>query len=647
MKYDPFQKQAMACIDKNHTVLVAAPTGAGKTVIAEYAIEKAFRAGKQAIYTAPIKALSNQKYRDFREKYGDDKVGILTGDVSLNAHAQIVVMTTEIYRNTLLEDTERIKNVSWVIFDEVHYIDDLERGTVWEESIMFSPENINFVCLSATVPNVDELAEWISEVHKKEVTVIKEANRPVPLKHYYQCQGMILKTNKRLMRDGFKGRQDWNTKRRGYGRYQRGPKLKPNRIARLISYVQDNEQLPCIYFVFGRQRAKMLAEETTGFQFLSESEHDYACDLFWELCQKYNMEESDARVLELFDLVRRGIAYHHAGMLPTLKEIVEQLFTAKALKLIFTTETFALGINMPARSVIFDELRKFHGTHFGNLRTRDYYQMAGRAGRRGMDECGYVYSRINPKRISYPEILGIINGQPEAVKSQFNATYATVLNLYRNYRNELLDIYPESFHHYQSSKKKRSSKLHQLSNKLELLKELDYIEGEELTDKGAFATALYGYELPLSEMHAEGLLDQLNEIELGVLLCGLIFEPRKNDSKPVYQKWVKKLEALTYSYIQTIHAHEDSYKIKPKSKSGYFHLSPSLEFWMKGGSFEDLLEDAPVDEGEIVRYFRMTVQLMRQIRTAPGITKNVKLTIDNALPKINRDIIDAEKQLRA
>src|SRR3989338_3677676 len=190
MKYDPFQLQAIAAIDAEKSVLVSAPTGAGKTAIAEYAIDKAFARNERVIYTAPIKALSNQKYRDFSVKY-PDQVGILTGDVSLNPRAPLIIMTTEIYRNQLFEDPERLKNTTWVIFDEVHYLDDVERGPVWEEALMFSPEHIRFVALSATAPNIEELAEWIRSILHHPIEVIIETRRPVPLVHLFQCQGNL------------------------------------------------------------------------------------------------------------------------------------------------------------------------------------------------------------------------------------------------------------------------------------------------------------------------------------------------------------------------------------------------------------------------------------------------------------------------
>ena len=205
---DPFQKQAIEWIEKEHSVLVSAPTGAGKTVIAEYALEKALSRNEAVIYTAPIKALSNQKYRDFRNRYGE-QVGILTGDVSINAEAPIVVMTTEIYRNSLFENLDRIRKVGWVIFDEVHYLDDPERGTVWEEALLFTPPEIRILALSATVPNVSQLADWIRSIHNRPIAVIEESNRPVPLDFLFQCQGRIFEDVERLRREGYFNRDNW------------------------------------------------------------------------------------------------------------------------------------------------------------------------------------------------------------------------------------------------------------------------------------------------------------------------------------------------------------------------------------------------------------------------------------------------------
>jgi superfamily II RNA helicase len=655
-EYDPFQKQAIDLIDKHHSLLVSAPTGAGKTLIAEYAIEQAMRLGENAIYTAPIKALSNQKYRDFREKYGD-KVGIVTGDVTINHDASLLIMTTEIYRNRLFENIEKLNSTSWIIFDEIHYLDDIERGTVWEESIMFSPPHVKFICLSATVPNIQELAAWMNEVHNRNIEVIIETHRPVPLLHEFQAQGRVVDSFQQLLKQGYCGMTDWgqmaaaprwqrHKKKRFHHRSSR-PVLqaKPNRVDALIKMIEEDRGLPCIYFTFGRKRTEFLAHEMAAFSLLTAAEEKEVTTLYNDLCSHYEISEEPS-VLYLAQLVKHGIAFHHAGMLPTVKEVIERLFTSKLLKLIFTTETFALGINMPAKTVVFDELRKFHGTHFGPLRTRDYYQMAGRAGRRGMDEQGVVISRINPRHTSFKEVEKIIKGDPEPVMSQFNATYATLLNLYAQYKDKLLDIYPLSFHCYQASKKGRKRALWSLTRKLDLLKFGGYIVPAGLTPKGEFAACMYGYELILAEMFTEESPEALSEHGLLIILAALVFEPRKGDNEPFYDKFTKQIIHSVEPFAATVRKLEKQFNVNPRTKPPFFHLAPAMRAWASGATFQELQEHTTADEGELVRYFRMTIQLLRIIRQAPTTSDSLKEKVHTAIRLINRDAVDAEKQLR-
>ena len=656
MKYDPFQLKAIEAIDQEKSVLVSAPTGSGKTAIAEYAIEKALARNERVIYTSPIKALSNQKYRDFSVRY-PDQVGLLTGDVTLNAHALILIMTTEIYRNQLFEDPERLKNTSWVIFDEVHYLDDLERGTVWEEAMMFSPEHIRFVALSATAPNVEELADWSRAVLGRQMEVIIESHRPVPLVHLFQCQGNIYGDMKILKKDGYldreywpsgrhEGRQNRHMHRKFSGRnYQQLLRARPNRTDDLVRHLVKEKKLPCLYFAFGRKRAEELAWEQEKFDFLAPEEKIAAEKLYDQLCEKFDLR-SESSAIDMRRLVQRGIAFHHAGMLPTLKEVIEQLFTSKLIKFIFTTETFALGINMPAKTVVFDELRKFYGTHFANLRTRDFFQMAGRAGRRGMDDCGYVYTRINPHQVPYPELMRVIYGQPEPIESQFNSCYATLLNLYAQFGSKLLDIYPRSLHFFQSNRKGRQKGAASIEKKLALLKELGHLNDQGLTMKGEFASWMYGYELLLSEMLEDGYLETLNETRLSVLLVALVFEPRKNQDCPKLPPNLDSLEKKSFNYLRKIHAKESIHKIYPATKLAHFHLATALEAWLGGCAFKDLGRHTDVDEGEIIRYFRMVIQLLRQLKQAPQVSDNLRHTANSALQKINRDLVDAERQLR-
>ncbi|MFH1753093.1 MAG: hypothetical protein ABH875_02825, partial [Candidatus Omnitrophota bacterium] len=308
-------------------------------------------------------------------------------------------------------------------------------------------------------------------------------------------------------------------------------------------------------------------------------------------------------------------------------------------------ETFALGINMPARTVVFDELRKFYGRFFANLRTRDFYQMAGRAGRRGIDEEGFVYSRINPRFISIDEIKRVIFGQPEKVKSRFNLSYAAILNLYQRYADKIYDIYPLSFHSFQEKERYRKRALDLLHSKVDLLKELRFIDGERLTDKGKFASKIYGYELLMAELYSNGVFNNLTEIELGILCLGLVFEPKKSSGKPILPKKARGVSRITETMIGGIHDAEREFGIKHLSKDCFYHLSACLEAWMKGESFDKIMSLTDADEGGIIRYFRMCVQILREILET-SVTHDLRAKTIHAIDLINRDIIDAEKQLR-
>lgn len=640
MQYDPFQQNAIDYINEGHSVIVSAPTGAGKTAIAEYVIRDSLSKNEGAIYTAPIKALSNQKFRDFQNKYAN-KIGILTGDVSINADAPILIMTTEIFRSKLLDEPASLNKYSWVIFDEIHYIDDFQRGTVWEESIIFLPRHMRILALSATIPNLDELASWIKSIHTSDLKIVKEDERPVPLHFFFQCQGKIIDNIHELKNIGYSRNLFYEYK----GRLIPKNVPKPNRLNALIEHIRNSNNLPCIYFSFGRRRCEMLAEELYSYDFLEEGERSRIIDLYKTLCKKFDLaSERTANILKPF--IQRGIAYHHAGMLPCLKEVIERLFTSRLLKVIFTTETFALGINMPARAVVFDELRKFYGSFYRNLKTRDFYQMAGRAGRRGMDKEGFVYSRINPHKIEFNELQRIIYGKPEKVLSQFNSSYATILHLYNQLNERLYDIYPSSFHYYQAGPVRKKEGLELLRSKVALLKDMGYIRKNMLTEKGKFASQLYGYELPLTEFYEEGLLDKISEVELAILSCALVFEPRKGEHLIRPLKKFTWLKETTQKITNRIRKYEMSFGIRPYSKEFHFHLAQTLELWIMKHSFDKIREHSEVDEGEIVRYFRMSIQILRELLSIPDISAAIQGKITNAISKINRDIIDAEKELR-
>jgi superfamily II RNA helicase len=460
---------------------------------------------------------------------------------------------------------------------------------------------------------------------------------------FYQCEGKFLDNLNRIKRAMPSGGEKKYNYRRGR-RFFKEHHLKPNRLDTMIKHLEDTNKLPCIYFAFSRRRCEYLAEELDAFDFLNTHEKAEILELWHRLCKRFDLEgESSAE--HLYPLIERGIAYHHAGMLPTLKEVVEQLFTSRLLKVIFTTETFALGINMPARAVIFDELRKFYGRFFSNLKTRDFYQMAGRAGRRGIDEEGFVYSRVNLNRITYDELKRIVNGEPEKVRSRFNASYATIINLYNLFGEKLYDIYPRSLHYFQEKKQSRKKAVDAMRAKVRILKNLGYIEDCQITAKGDFAAKLYGYEMSLAELYEQGVLEELSEIELGILAVAVVFEPRKGARMPRINRQVKSLRNVTEIALKRIHHIEERYGITPPSKEYRYHLSPVIEAWMKGAEFNLLLTMVDADEGELIRYFRMGVQILREILDTHA-SKALKDKVKNAIKLINRDIIDAENQLR-
>ena len=642
--YDPFQQRAIDAIDQGKSLFVAAPTGSGKTVLADYVIERSFERRERVIYTAPVKALSNQKFRDFTARHGD-QVGIMTGDVTINRTAPLIIMTTEIYRNTLLEDVERLSSYAWIIFDEIHYLDDPERGTVWEEALLFTPQHMRLLCLSATIPNVQELAQWIRTIHTSPVEVIEETHRPVPLAIHFQCQNMILKDAQELKQRGYQGRQDWRVQQRSrYGRIHRVP-LHANRIDALVQELQEEQQLPCIFFTFGRRRAEDLAGEISRLPLVTAEERLPLRQLFHALCERFQLTH-DRTAEALGQLIDRGIAYHHAGMLPTMKEVIERCFTSRLLKLIVTTETFALGINMPARSVILDALKKRSDSGFELLRRRQFLQMAGRAGRRGMDEAGFVYLRINPMHVSLAEVTHLLSGDPEPIQSRFNTTYATLLNLYRRHGPALLELFPKTLYYFQTSGERRHLGLELMQRKLDLLSSMGYLTATELTPKGEFASWVYGYELLLTELHARERLTSLDPLSLAMLIVAIVYEPKPRALPPKPHRLSKQLAKLCAEPLAHIHKEELRCRITPKTKSPSFQLSHAIEAWMSHAPFARLTKLCDVDEGEIVRYFRMSVQLLRQLSESPASDPRLRTMANKALTRINRDVIDAEAQLR-
>jgi len=414
---DNFQKHAANSIDDGNHVLVTAHTSAGKSTVAEYAIAKAGSLGKKVIYTSPIKTLSNQKYSDFCKTY--DSVGILTGDIKQNPDANLIIMTTEILRNMLFRANDLIDELYCVIFDEVHYINDRDRGHVWEETLIMLPAHIQIIMLSATINNPEKLADWIS-VKGKDVDLIGTKIRPVPLKHnvyYKENIVQIMDNSGKFNMDKYFEMETYYNKL-----YTSKKRIKPNTLMNeLVTFLRDRELFPCIFFSYSRNKCEQYADMIGENIFVTHEESSEICSVMDKYLKGvFKNYDRLSQTQHLRKLLVKGIGFHHSGLVHPLKEIQEILFSRGLIKILFATETFAVGVNMPTRTVIFTELSKYDGyiNDFRNLTTAEYLQMAGRAGRRGKDTEGsviYLPLKPPPKRDDMNKIL---TGNSVSIKSK-------------------------------------------------------------------------------------------------------------------------------------------------------------------------------------------------------------------------------------
>ncbi|KAE9409256.1 ATP-dependent RNA helicase [Gymnopus androsaceus JB14] len=477
---DVFQKHAVYHLEMGDSVFVAAHTSAGKTVVAEYAIALAEKHMTRAIYTSPIKALSNQKFRDFKQTFSSASVGILTGDVQINPEASCLIMTTEILRSMLYKGADLIRDVEFVIFDEVHYVNDAERGVVWEEVIIMLPDHVNIILLSATVPNTKEFAEWVGRTKKKNIYVISTAQRPVPLEHYlYAGREMykIVDAQRRFLATGYKDagdalrrKQDKEREAAGLPAVQRvgargaapqrgqqrggrgaGPPARgrggsgpssssrtihtgtdKNLYVHLLTLLKKKNLMPVVVFTFSKKRCEENASTLTNQDLctsVEKSEVHVAVEK--ALSRLKGTDKKLPQIARMRDLLSRGIGVHHGGLLPIVKELVEILFARGLVKILFATETFAMGVNMPARCVVFSGIRKHDGRSFRDILPGEYTQMAGRAGRRGLDPTGTVIIVANDNIPEQTTLNTMILGTPGKLSSQFRLTYNMILNLLR------------------------------------------------------------------------------------------------------------------------------------------------------------------------------------------------------------------------
>ncbi|KAI8395327.1 ATP-dependent RNA helicase DOB1 [Nakaseomyces glabratus] len=445
---DPFQDTAISCIDRGESVLVSAHTSAGKTVVAEYAIAQSLREKQRVIYTSPIKALSNQKYRELLAEFGD--VGLMTGDITINPDAGCLVMTTEILRSMLYRGSEVMREVAWVIFDEVHYMRDKERGVVWEETIILLPDKVRYVFLSATIPNAMEFAEWICKIHSQPCHIVYTNFRPTPLQHYlFPAHGdgiyLVVDEKSTFREENFQkamtsignqaGDDPNSTESRGKkGQTFKGGAAKGDAkgdIYKIVKMIWKKKYNPVIVFSFSKRDCEELALKMSKLDFNSDDEKDALTKIFNNAIALLPENDRELpQIKHILPLLRRGIGIHHSGLLPILKEVIEILFQEGFLKVLFATETFSIGLNMPAKTVVFTSVRKWDGQQFRWVSGGEYIQMSGRAGRRGLDDRGIVIMMIDEKM--EPQVAkGMVKGQADRLDSAFHLGYNMILNLMR------------------------------------------------------------------------------------------------------------------------------------------------------------------------------------------------------------------------
>ena len=457
---DDFQKEAVKCIDESKSVVVCAPTGAGKTCIAEHAIHKALEENTRLFYTTPLKALSNQKFYDFGRKYGEGNVGLLTGDTSINREAPIVVMTTEVFRNMLYNTNfgkvkDNLKDVKYVVLDEVHYMNDEQRGTVWEESIIYCPPSVQIIALSATVANSKQLCDWINTVHSGTEHVYTDF-RPVPLRYYYFDSSKPTEILPLLTPEGRLNKKIKPEKKMSF--HSRQAK-RQNTVKDVINVLHKKEMLPAIFFTFSRKKCDENMEKCSNLNLITNEEAKLIRDEINEFLKDHTYLENNKNLEYLYN----GIASHHAGLLPAWKLLVERLFQKGLIKVVFATETLAAGINMPARTTVISAISKRTDSGHRMLTANEFLQMSGRAGRRGMDKIGYVVI-MGTQFQSPDEVAGLVKSSSNPLESRFSPSYSMVLNLLQNLELEQAkELILKSFGYFSSNDRLKPIIMQQLS----------------------------------------------------------------------------------------------------------------------------------------------------------------------------------------
>ena len=681
---DDFQVEALDSLDAGACVLVSAPTGSGKTLIASYGVSRARASGKKAFYTTPLKALSNQKYTELVVEHGSESVGLLTGDTAIRPNAPIVVMTTEVLRNMLLTSSPLLAGLGLVVLDEVHFIQDPYRGGVWEEVLILTPSEVQFVCLSATVSNASVLGDWIRTV-RGATDVIVERRRPITLRHHVAvtprgAEGpklIDLLKGDRVADEGL--RIDHASRRKGPkgGAHWRGgrpsgpprPFLSPRR-SDLLLLLDGHDMLPAIVFIFSRAGCDEAVRQVVrdGIRLTGRSERSRIRAIAEHYVDDLEDEELEALGYGTWvEGLEAGVAAHHAGMVPAFREAVEVCFSQGLLSAVFATETLSLGINMPARTVVLERFSKFGGAGRATLTSGEYAQMTGRAGRRGLDEEGHAvvaYSSETP----IADVARVAVAPPPDLHSSFRPTYNLACNLIQHFdREEAMAVLARSFAQFEVDHHNRGtgrwSVAESFGRRMAVLEEMGYVRGWSLTEAGQRLRGIYHEaDLLLAETIASSAFDDAEPAIVAGLLSSLIFEPRRARQGPPGTSNAKRkkrgaladrlgqgrVRELTERLSLMIECSDhlrgiEEIHLVPKTRSAEPGLATAVASWARGASLTTALNVAARDVGEIapgdfVRVVKQVADLAEQLGHSskdPAVTT----ACQQVIPELLRSVV--------
>jgi ATP-dependent RNA helicase HelY len=655
---DRFQDEALDAVDAGVNVLVSAPTGSGKTLIANYAIGRILEQGYRAFYTTPLKALSNQKYAELSEIFGENRVGLLTGDTSVNRMADVVVMTTEVLRNMLLTESDQLTNLGLVVLDEVHYLQDPFRGGVWEEVLILTPSAVRFVALSATIGNATFVGKWFGEV-RGETAVITETQRPITLHQHLAVvrrgqphaevvellEGERLSDEARRIDNAMKATRRFRPGPRWQGPKSTAPPapFRAPRRSELLQALERDDLLPVIVFIFSRAACDDAVRQCRrdGLLFTTP-EQRREIERIAE-ARLLDFSDDDLRALEYADFIdslRRGIAAHHAGMVPAFREIVEVCFVQNLLATVFATETLALGVNMPARSVAIERFSKYSDAGRRFLTSGEYAQMTGRAGRRGLDDEGHAVVCFAPE-IALMDVGRVAISHPSELHSSFRPTYNFTANLINHFEfDTALEVVQRSYAQFEADHRPAGSRRSlgdQMRARHHVLEELGYADGWRLNEQGQLLRSIYHEcDLLIAESVTAGVFDDLEPAQLAGLLSGFVFEAKRGArtgrqaTAPVKRKANLhdrlgperrlNLHERTHEISvlsAAIREVEDRYRVPhPKEPDGKF--APVIAAWARGVTLGTVLDLADVEigqtsPGDFVRNAKQVADLCEQL----------------------------------